>query len=74
MAAHKFITKEIAVQLCPQLKQLRLDYGLSLEELAAKGHFSLRLLKRIDNNKCLPFGCLLKLAAFYGKKIRLTLE
>lgn len=35
MCAHYLVPKEVLPEICPQLKQLRLEQGLSLEELQA---------------------------------------
>ena len=68
------MSKEILKDLCPQLKQLRLERGLSLEELQAAVHISHKLLNRIEKNKCLPFSCLRRLLKFYGKKLKVWFE
>ena len=74
MSAHNFINRETSAEISPQLKQLRLERGLSLEQLQAEVHISARLLKRIENGKCLPYSYLRKLCAFYGVKLRIILE
>lgn len=61
-------------EICPQLKQLRLENQLSLEELQDKVNIKLRSLKRIENNKGLTYSHLRRLLDFYGKKIRITLS
>ena len=74
MSSKNLINKNLMVQLCAQLKQLRLERGLSLEELQEKVHISVRLLQRIEEGKCLPFGYFWRLAAFYEKKVCITME
>lgn len=74
MSQHNLINKEITLEVCPQLKQLRLDRQLSLEEVQAAVRISGKLLKRIEDGKCLTFSHFLRLLDFYGKKMRITLE
>lgn len=74
MGVHGLMSKENLADICPQLKQLRLERGLSIEELQAAAHISRKLLNRIEKNKCLPFSCLKKLLKFYGKKMKIVLE
>ena len=74
MGAHNFINRETSIEISPQLKQLRLERGLSLEQLQAEIHIGKRTLKRIENGKCLPFIYLRTLCRFYGKKLRVILE
>ena len=51
MSTFHLINKEIIKEICPQIKQLRLERGLSLEELSDAVHISTKMLKRIENNK-----------------------
>lgn len=74
MSTHNLISKETLKDICPQLKQLRLERGLSLEEVQALAHISGKLLRRVEQNKCLPFSCLRKLLELYGKKMRIVIE
>ena len=74
MCAHYLVPKEVLPEICPQLKQLRLEQGLSLEELQAIVHISPRLLKRMEDGKCLVLFHLIKLLDFYGKKVRIALK
>ena len=74
MSTHNLMSKEILEDICPQLKQLRLERGLSLEEVQALAHISGKLLRRVEQNKCLTFSCLRKLLDFYGKKMKISLE
>ena len=71
---NNLISKEVLADICPQLKQFRLERGLSLEELQAAVHISVHLLKRMEDGKCLPYNLFCKLMAFYGKKSRIVLE
>jgi transcriptional regulator with XRE-family HTH domain len=74
MSSKNLINKNLMLQLCAQLKLLRLERGLSLEELQEKVHINVQLLQRIEDGKCLPFGYFWRLAAFYEKKVCVTLE
>ena len=74
MSTNNLMSKEILKDICQQLKQLRLERGLSLEEVQALAHISHKLLKRVEQNKCLPFSCLRKLLKFYGKKMQIIIE
>ena len=74
MSTFHLINKEIIKEICPQLKQLRLERGLSLEELSDAVRISVRMLKRIENNKCLCYNQLRRLLDFYGKKVRIVIE
>ena len=74
MSTFHLINKEIIKEICPQIKQLRLERGLSLEELSDAVHISTKMLKRIENNKCLCYSQLRRLLAFYGKKVRIVFE
>ncbi len=73
MSKINLISREAMTEICPQLKQLRLENQLSLEELQDKVNIKLRSLKRIENNKGLTYSHLRRLLDFYGKKIRITL-
>ena len=48
MNAHSLMSKENLKDICPQLKQLRLERGLSIEELQAAAHISHKLPNRIE--------------------------
>ena len=74
MSTHSLIDSETALILGPQFKQLRLEHNLSLEELQAEIHISKHVLKRIEDEKCLPFIYLRTLCRFYGVKLNITLE
>ena len=74
MTTFHLINKEIIKEICPQLKQLRLERCLSLEELSDAVRISGKMLKRIENNKCLCYSQLRRLLDFYGKKVRITFE
>lgn len=74
MSAHNLINKEILAEICPQLKQFRLNRQMSIEELQAATLISGRLLKRMENGKCLTFSHFRRLLDFYGKKMRIVLE
>ena len=74
MCSHNLINKEILAEICPQLKQLRLNRQLSLEELQTATHINLRLLRRMEDGKCLTFSHFRRLMDFYGKKMRIVLE
>ena len=74
MCAYHLVPKEILPDVCPQLKQLRLERNLSLEELSDAVRISIKMLKRIENNKCLCYSQLRRLLDFYGKKVRIVIE
>lgn len=74
MSAHNIISKEILAEISPQLKQLRMNRQLSIEELQAATHISGRLLKRMEDGKCLTFSHFRRLLNFYGKKMRIVIE
>ena len=74
MSSHNLINKEILAEICPQLRQFRLERQLSLEELKAILHISTQSLKRIENNKYLTFSHFRRLLNFYGKKIKIVIE
>ncbi len=74
MSSHNLINKEILAEICPQLKQLRLERNLSTEELQTAVKTSRRSLQRVECNKYLTFSLLRRLLDFYGKKIRIVLE
>ena len=74
MSIYSIIPKEILPDICPQLKQLRLERKLSFEELQEQLHISPRLLKRMEEGKCLVLVHFIKLLKFYGKKVRIVIE
>ncbi|MBP5216104.1 MAG: helix-turn-helix domain-containing protein [Alphaproteobacteria bacterium] len=74
MSSHNLISKDILSEISPQLQQLRLEQGLTLEELQSATHISAKLLKRMENGKCLPFSYFRRLMQFYGKKIHIIFE
>jgi transcriptional regulator with XRE-family HTH domain len=74
MSTHSLVDSETAIILGPKFKQLRLERGLSLEELQAEIHIIKRLIKRVEEGKCLPFSYLRTLCRFYGVKLNITLE
>ena len=74
MSSHNLMNKEIIAEICPQLKKLRLEHSLSLEELQAATHISIRLLKRMEDGKCLTYSHFHRLCEFYGIKMRIIIE
>ncbi len=74
MSGHRLIPKEILPDICPKLKQLRLERGLSIEDLQTAVHINPRLLERMEEGKCLVLVQLIKLLNFYGKKVRIVIE
>lgn len=74
MSGINLVSKEVLAELAPQLKQLRLKHGLSLEELNKAVHINVHLLKRMENGKCLPYSFLKRLLVFYGKSTRIVIE
>ena len=67
-------SKEDAEAIGPQFYRLRRERNLSLEELKAHIHLSVRRLSRIEKGEYLPIIPALRLAKFYGQKVRITLE
>ena len=74
MSIYNIIPKEILPDICPKLKQLRLERELSFKELQEQLHISPRLLKRMEEGKCLVLVHFIKLLKFYGKKMRIVIE
>ena len=74
MSSVNLVSKEVLSELAPQLKQLRLNRGLSLEELNKAVHINIHLLKRMEGGKCLPYSFLKRLLVFYGKSTRIVIE
>ena len=74
MSKRHLVSKEIVAEIGPQLKQLRIKRGLTLEELQTEAHISIHLLKRIETGKCLPYSYMWRLFKFYDVKARIVLE
>ena len=74
MSGINWISTAAWAEICPQLKQLRQERGLSLEELRDEAHISIKLLKRMEAGRYLPYSFLKRLLAFYGKSIRIVIE
>lgn len=74
MGKLNLFSKEDAEKIGPQFQQLRLERGLSLEELSEQIRMSVRRLTFIEQGHYLPIIPAIRLAKFYGKKIRVTLE
>ncbi len=74
MSGINLISNAALAEICPQLKQLRQERGLSLEELQAQVHIETKLLKRMEAGRYLPYSFLKRLLAFYGKSIRIVIE
>lgn len=72
MKSHNLLSKEILEDICVQFKQLRAERRLSLDELREATHLSLKILKRMENGKCLPFRYYRRLLDFYGIKARIV--
>ncbi|MBQ7632629.1 MAG: hypothetical protein IJS88_00760 [Alphaproteobacteria bacterium] len=72
MCLHNLFSKEVLAEIYPQLIQFRLERQLSLEELQAATHLNLKILKRVEKGKCLPFSCYRRLLKFYGKKMHIV--
>ena len=74
MSTHSLADTETTTILGPQFKKLRLERNLSLEELQAEIHISKRLIKRVEEGKCLPYSYLHKLCRYYGVKLHISLN
>ena len=74
MSTHNLLSKEVLTEICAQFKQLRVEHQLSIEELQAATNLSLKVLKRMENGKCMPFRYYRRLLEFYGKKVRIVIE
>ena len=74
MGVHNLFSNEVLAEISPQLKQLRLERHISIEELQNATHLSLKVLRRIENGKCLPCSYYRRLLEFYGKKMRIVIE
>ena len=74
MCSHNLLSKDMLAEIVPQLIKLRLENQLSLEELHAAAHLNLKILKRMEKGKCLPYRYYRRLLEFYGKKTRIVIE
>ncbi len=74
MSTHNLLSKEVLTEICAQFKQLRIEHQLSIEELQVATNLSLKVLKRMENGKCMPFRYYRRLLEFYGKKARVVIE
>jgi type II secretory pathway predicted ATPase ExeA len=74
MSTHNLLSKEVLTEICAQFKQLRVEHQLSIEELQAATNLNLKVLKRMENGKCMPFRYYRRLLEFYGKKVRIVIE
>ncbi len=74
MGVHNLFSHEALAEICPQLKQLRIEHQLSIEELSSATHLTLKVLRRMENGKCLPYSYYRKLLKFYGKNMKMVIE
>ena len=74
MSTRNLLSKKMLEEICTQLKLLRLERQLSIEELQAATNLKLKTLKRMENGKCLPFKYYRRLLDFYGKKAHIVFE
>lgn len=74
MGVHNLFSNEALAEICPQLKQLRIERRLSIEELSVATHLTLKVLRRMENGKCLPYSYYRKLLKFYGKNMKMVIE
>ncbi len=74
MSIHNLITQDVLAEICPQFKQLRIDRGISIEELHNAVNISIHSLKRMEQGKRLPYSYFKRLAKFYGVNIHIVLE
>lgn len=74
MGVHNLFSNEALAKICPQLKQLRIERRLSIEELSVATHLTLKVLRRMENGKCLPYSYYRKLLKFYGKNMKMVIE
>jgi predicted transcriptional regulator len=66
------LSKKVLVDICQQFKRLRLERQISIEDLQTATNLSLKVLKRMESGKCLPFSYYRRLLDFYGKKVRIV--
>ena len=74
MSIHNLITQDVLAEICPQFKQLRIERGISIEELHNAVNISVHSLKRMEQGKRLPYSYFKQLANFYGVRVRIVLE
>ena len=74
MSIPNLISQDILAEICPQFKQLRLNRGISIEELHNAVNISVHSLKRMEQGKRLPYSYFKRLAKFYGVKMHIVLE
>ena len=74
MSVSNLISRDILAEICPQFKQLRLNRGISIEELHNAVNIGVHSLKRMEQCKRLPYSYFKRLAKFYGVNIHIVLE
>ena len=74
MSIPNLISRDILAEICPQFKQLRLNRGISIEELHNAVNISVHSLKRMGQGKRLPYSYFKRLAKFYDVNIHIVLE
>ena len=74
MSIPNLISRDVLAEIGPQFKQLRLDRGISIEELHNAVNISVHSLKRMEQGKRLPYSYFKRLAKFYGIRVHIILE
>lgn len=74
MGRKSYFNRAIIEEVGPLLKQLRLEKGLTLEQVQEQIHFSAKLLQRMEEGKCIPYMPLKRLSEFYGKQMKIVFE
>ena len=70
--AYKRAKREMRFLIAAQLRKLRENERLSLEELSFRTGICVEILEELENGKADRMGHLYRLARYYHKKIRLT--
>ncbi len=64
---------ELRRQICPELRRLRQERGLTLKEIALHTDLSMENIDQIEMGQASSYQKLKRLARFYGKKINFAL-
>lgn len=68
---YKRVKKEMCFLIAAQLRKLRENERLSLEELSARTGISVEILEELESGKAKRIGHLYRLARYYHKKIKI---
>ena len=74
MGRRSYFNRGIVEEIGPQLKQMRLEKGLTPEQVQEQIHLSVKLLQRMEEGKCIPYIPLKRLSELYGKKMKIVFE